>query len=104
MAFVLQLLRSGASSLPPAPGQVHVVRSEEELKKMQDTGQLVVTDWFAKWCGPCMNFKPTFQKLAEEYKDVLFCEIDVDDADEFAQAYSIRSMPTFKASCRSQHN
>ena len=86
-----------------SPGQVHVVRSEVDLRKLQATGKLVVTDWFAKWCGPCMNFKPTFQKMAEEYKDVLFCQIDVDESREFAAKYSVSKMPTFKASCHSQH-
>ena len=59
-----------------SPGQVHDVRSEEDLKKLQSTGQLVVTDWYAQWCGPCTNFKPTFQKMAEEQTDILFCKIE----------------------------
>ena len=86
---------------PPAPGQVHVVHSEEDLKKLQSTGQLVVTDWFATWCGPCINFKPTFKEMAQEYDDVLFCQIDVDECQNLSQEHGISSMPTFKASCRS---
>ena len=95
---------NACSSPPPAPGQVHVVRSEEDLKKLQSTGKLVVTDWFATWCGPCVNFKPTFEKMAKEYKDVLFCKIDVDEAKQLAAKYAIRSMPTFKVSFCTQNN
>ena len=81
-----------------ATGHVHVVRSEEDLKKLQSTGQLVVTDWFATWCGPCVRFKPIFHKMAEEYQpNVLFCQIDVDASKELAAKYGISSMPTFKA-------
>ena len=100
----LQSAVNQCMNVPPGggQGQVHDIRSEADLTKLQNTGQLVVTDWFATWCGPCNNFKPTFQKMAAEYKDVLFCKIDVDEETELAQKHKIRSMPTFKASCRSQ--
>ena len=81
-------------------GKVLDIGSEADLTKLQSTGKLVVTDWFATWCGPCNNFKPTFQKMAEEYKDVLFCKIDVDQQTGLAAKHEIRSMPTFKASSR----
>ena len=81
-----------------APGQVHAVRSTEDLADLQATGKLVVTDWYAQWCGPCKAFKPTFQKMAEEQTDVLFCNINVDEAAQLAANHGIRSMPTFKAS------
>ena len=78
---------------------VHSVHSEADLQKLQATGQLVVTDWFATWCGPCVGFKPIFQKMAEEYKpNILFCKIDVDECKELASKHGISSMPTFKVS------
>ena len=94
-------LRSAVKSdCAPPPGQVHDVRSAEDFNKLTATGQLVVADFFAQWCGPCQNFKPTFQKMAEEQTDILFCKIDVDESKELAAEYAISSMPTFKASCR----
>ena len=81
-----------------APGQVHAVRSKADLENLQATRKLVVADFFAQWCGPCQKFKPTFQKMAEEHTDVLFCKIDVDEAAQLAVDHSIVSMPTFKAS------
>ena len=83
-----------------APGQVHAVRSEADLKNLQATGKLVVTDWYAQWCGPCKIFKPTFQKMAEEQTDVLFCKIDVDEFHDLVADHGIRSIPTFQASGR----
>ena len=83
-----------------APGKVHEITSEEDLKKIRSKGKLVVIDWYAHWCGPCKAFKPTFQKMAEEQTDILFCKIDVDENKELATQYAIRSMPTFKASVR----
>ena len=86
------------SDLPS--GQVHDIQSKEDLSKLQATGQLVVVDWYAHWCGPCKMFKPIFKKMAEEQTDILFCKIDVDELQDLAAEYGIRSMPTFKASYR----
>ena len=85
-----------------APGQVHAVRSKEDLEDMQATGMLLVTEWYAQWCGPCKTFKPTFQEIAKEYAEfqILFCTIDVDENKELTADHGIRSMPTFKASGR----
>ncbi|XP_072314756.1 thioredoxin-like [Eucyclogobius newberryi] len=57
--------------------------------------KLVVVDFTATWCGPCQMIAPEFERLAEEHKDVVFLKVDVDEAEEIAQACGIRSMPTF---------
>lgn len=81
------------------PGRVHPVCTDKDLKKLRDTGRLVVADFFATWCGPCKKMTPIFKKLAKEQKDVLFCKIDVEACKELRNQYRIASFPTFKASC-----
>ena len=83
-------------------GRMHDIRSEEDFQKLQSTGHLVVANFCATFSGPCNRFKETFQKLAEEYADVLFCTIDVDEMDELAGKHEINAVPTFKVSCRCQ--
>ncbi len=50
----------------------------------------------ASWCGPCKMMKPIFERLADtkSYQKVSFVKIDIDDGDDVAQKYSIRSVPT----------
>ena len=82
---------------------MHDITSKEDLENLQATGKLVVIDWHAQWCDPCKAFEPTFQNMAEERTDVLFCKIDIGDAaqDEFhdlVAGHGVRSLPTFQAS------
>ena len=54
----------------------------------------------ATWCGPCKMVAPIFERLAETsqtkaYENVGFVKIDIDDGDEIARKYNIRSVPTF---------
>ncbi len=50
----------------------------------------------ASWCVPCRAYKPTFEKVSkmDEFGDVEFEELDVDENEELAQKYGIRSVPT----------
>ena len=57
-------------------------------------GKLVVIDFNATWCGPCRQFAPTFEAVAEEMADkALFYSVDVDQHPELAQKYGVQSIP-----------
>ena len=48
----------------------------------------------ANWCGPCRKLKPTFQKLEGEFgNSVKFSYINVDEQQELATQYGVRSIP-----------
>jgi len=46
----------------------------------------------ATWCGPCKTFKPVMNEVAEEGHSVQF--IDVDQQQDLAAKYNVRSVPT----------
>ena len=55
----------------------------------------VVVDLWATWCGPCRALAPVVEEIASEYEgkaEIVKC--NVDDCDEIAAQYSIRSIPT----------
>lgn len=56
---------------------------------------LVVVDFFATWCGPCIAFKPKYMEIANENPDVKFLKVDVDKHEDLVHKYRIQSMPTF---------
>ena len=63
----------------------------------ESNGKLVVVDFSAVWCMPCKMIAPMFDAMAnsDEYKDVVFVKIDVDENPEVSEKYQIMSMPTF---------
>ena len=54
-----------------------------------------IVDFFATWCGPCKALAPVLEELAGEYAGkVDFYKVDVDQAEDLAGAFGIRSIPT----------
>jgi thioredoxin 1 len=51
-------------------------------------------DFYADWCGPCKKQDPILEELEADYGDVEFVKIDVDDEQDVANQYQVRSLPT----------
>uniref|UniRef100_A0A0K0FJ27 Thioredoxin n=1 Tax=Strongyloides venezuelensis TaxID=75913 RepID=A0A0K0FJ27_STRVS len=73
------------------------ITTKKELDKIFSNSKeaLIVIDFYAAWCGPCKLVAPHFQKFSQKYTDVVFIKVDIDDADELAELYEIKVMPTF---------
>ncbi len=59
-------------------GKVIDIESVQQYKELAQAGTLV-TMFTASWCGLCKQIKPHYKALSEEYDDVTFCMIDVDN-------------------------
>lgn len=69
--------------------------TKEEFSRIVSNGhKLIVVDFFADWCMPCLMMAPVIEELAEDMKDIKFVKIDVDDNSELSEKYEIRSIPT----------
>lgn len=57
---------------------------------------LVLVDFFAEWCMPCMMMSPIIEDLAETFKGkIKFGKVNVGETQELANRFNISSIPNF---------
>jgi thioredoxin 1 len=55
----------------------------------------VMVDFWAQWCGPCLQIAPMIEELAEEFQgQVVIGKMDVDNNPNIPTQFDIRSIPT----------
>ncbi len=58
---------------------------------------IVLVDWWAAWCGPCLRFAPVFEESSKANDDIVFAKVDTEAQQELAAAARITSIPTLMA-------
>jgi thioredoxin 1 len=63
--------------------------------EIMDSGKVVLVDFWAPWCSPCIMQWPILEKLESEYNGkIKFLKVNVDESQSSAVKYSIMSIPT----------
>jgi thioredoxin 1 len=55
----------------------------------------VVIDFFAPWCKPCIVIAPEFERLSNQYNNIVFLKVNMGESPNIADEYDVAAMPTF---------
>jgi thioredoxin 1 len=85
----------------PYVNKIHEITTEDEFNRLlndiQNMNVLIVSDFYAIWCTPCLQIAPVLSKWAlNDYRtNVIFMKINVDKNDDLANKFSVNILPTF---------
>ena len=71
------------------------VNDSEFDEKVLKSGQPVLVDFWAEWCGPCRQVAPVLDEIAGEKSDSLtIAKVNIDQNPDIPQKYGVRGIPT----------
>lgn len=95
------LFTSYASAHDDWGGNVVVLTESNFDKKVLDSDEVWLVNFYAPWCPHCKNLKPVYEEASriirkEGIKNVKLGAIDASQYQSYAQKYGIKGFPTLK--------
>ena len=73
------------------------VTDKDFQEKVLDADGVVVVDFWAAWCGPCIALGPILEQVGKDLDGkAKVMKLNVDENNETAYKYQIRSIPNVK--------
>lgn len=88
------------TSAPAASTQAHTGTTVSEISESdfesfsQQTGKVLIVDFYADWCGPCRKLGPILDQVASSHNGlVLVGKVNVDKSQALAEKEGVQGIP-----------
>lgn len=83
-----------------APDFTAVLTDGTEFTLSEQQGKVVLLNFWATWCGPCVREMPAFEKLYGEYgEDVAILAVNCMESEDIVKAFQDENGYTFPIAC-----
>jgi thioredoxin 1 len=65
----------------------------ETFTKALGSNNILIVDFWADWCGPCLKVAPILDEISSEYNATIV-KVHVDENPELSSKYEVSSIPT----------
>lgn len=67
--------------------------NSDEFEALIQNNEIVFLDFWATWCAPCKVFAKTFEQVANQYPNIMFAKINIEQETQLAELFHIQSIP-----------
>ena len=75
-------------------GKLPDVTDANFQSEVLDSGEPVLVDFWAPWCGPCRVVAPVLEEIADERDNLRVVKLNIDENQQTAANYQILAIPT----------
>jgi thioredoxin 1 len=67
--------------------------TKANFKETIEKNEMVIVDFWAPWCDPCLTFSETFKQVAENHPDIVFGMVNTETDNEIAEYFNVEKIP-----------
>ncbi len=68
--------------------------TQEQYQEKLASGEKMIVDFYAEWCGPCKQLAVILDGVSKEQNDVAIYKVNIETADKLTMDLGIRNLPT----------